>query len=181
MDETDETAPIHRLSYTLVPEDWLAFEFCAAKLTCPMKMVMTVIIGLAGLAVGALPDTLAATLWWLAAIFILLVGAIAALIYPTWVIRRRAKQWAGQSGAFDLEERNGFLTERGPKGLRHITSADMAEVMWSEGHLFIRTRDRPVIIPLAAFADKDEMMQIGQRLQECARHARLEKGLPLAR
>ena len=175
MDVSETTKPVRRLSYELGPADWLAYEFQTTTLTWSMKAVMTVIIGIAGLAVGALPDTLGSALWWLATIFLLLVGAISALMFPTWAIRRRAAAWPQQTGKVVLEEQNDVVTEQGPAGTRSLDRADLIGVVQGTEHLFIRTANRPVIVPASAFADREKMIEYGRHLDGIVKQARLQR------
>ena len=159
------------LRYTLGPADRLAFAMLRHQLTGWEKLRLLVILGIAGLLAGMLPEAMGAVAWWAAVAVILGVGAAAAILWSNVEIRRKAAALDVPDGAVELDDRGDILSERSATGEREIAIEDVAQVVTTDRHVFIRAGLRPVIIPAAAFVDGQDMAAFAAALDE-ARRAR---------
>lgn len=170
--DAENERPARKLSYRLEHADLVACEFQTAKLDLPMKAVLTIIVGVGGLIVAALPETMSRFLWWGITLAILAVAALAALVFPTWAIRRRAGRLKTPQGDTVVEDRGSHIVETTADDSRTLRLDEIADVLFGPDHLFLMTSARPIILPVAAFVDLDDMNYYGLQLSRDAKQAR---------
>ncbi len=170
MQETP-SRPKRVLRYTLGPADRLAFAILRHELSGWEKLRLLVIVGVAGLTAGMLPEDMGAVMWWASVAAILGVGAAGAILWSNLEVRRKAAALGIPDGAVELEDLGDRLSERSADGVRDVAVEDVAQVVTTVGHVFIRAGVRPVIIPAAAFASPAEMAAFAQRWDRASRDA----------
>ena len=99
------------------------------------------------------------------------VGAAGAILWSNLEVRRKAAALGIPDGAVELEDLGDRLSERSADGVRDVAVEDVAQVVTTVGHVFIRAGVRPVIIPAAAFASPAEMAAFAQRWDRASRDA----------
>ncbi|HHZ10264.1 MAG TPA: hypothetical protein GX405_15960 [Rhizobiales bacterium] len=160
-DKTVRSEPV--LRYTLGPADRLAFAILRHELTGWEKFRLLVVVGLAGVAASLLPDDMGKAARWASVAAILVAGAAAAILLSNLEVRRRANRLGIADGAVELHDLGDRLSERSASGVREVGVADIAQVTVTDRHVFIRTGERPVIVPAAAFADREAMTAFAAR------------------
>ncbi len=163
--------PEQVLRYTLGPADRLAFAILRHQLTGWEKFRLLVVVGIAGAPASLLPDDMGAVARWASVAAILVVGAAAAILLSNLEVRRRAKGLGIADGAVELHDLGDRLSEHSAQGVRDVAAEDVAQVVTTAGHVFIRAGARPVIIPASAFADREDMMAFAARWNEASRAA----------
>lgn len=159
------------LRYTLGPADSLAFAILRHELTGWQKLRLLVIVGLSGLATGMLPTDIGAVYWWAAVAAILGIGAAGAILWSNLEVRRKAARLGIPGGAIELCDLGDRLSERSAQGVREVKVEDVAQVVATAGHVFIRVGVRPLVIPASAFADRADMMAFAAHWDEASRAA----------
>ena len=157
------------LRYALGPADRLAFAVLPRELTLWEKLRLLVIVGVAGLLAGMLPEDMGRFAWWASAAAILVVGGAGAILWSNIEVRRKAAALGVPEGEVELEDCGDYLQERAADGVRDFSSGDIAQVVVTAGHVFIRAGDRPLIVPAAAFAARAEMEAFARRWQAASR------------
>lgn len=128
-------------------------------------------IVLAGVLVGILPDTWPAYLWWSVASGIVAVNAALAIVWGNLAIRREVSRFRLPKNPVVLEEWQDRLVERSGSGSRSVHYDEIAQVIETEGHVFLRIRDIPFIVPRGAFADRNDMAAFARRVDEASMKA----------
>lgn len=159
------------LRYALGPADRLAFAVLPRELTLWEKLRLLVIVGVAGLLAGMLPEDMGRLAWWASVAAILVVGGAGAILWSNIEVRRKAAALAVPDGAVELEDCGDHLAEHSADGVRSVSGEDIAQVVATASHVFVRAGDRPLIVPAAAFADRAEMEAFAQRWDTASRDA----------
>ncbi len=164
-------SPERVLRYTLGPADRLAFALLRHELTGWEKLRLLVIVGISGLTAGMLPEDMDPVAWWASVAAILVVGGAAAVLWSNLEVRRKAARLGTPDGAVELEDLGDRLSERSADGVRDVAAGEVAQVVTTAGHVFIRTPTRPLIVPAAAFAGREAMAAFAERWDEASRAA----------
>jgi len=164
--------PLSTYRFSLTPADRLAFAMLRRELTGWEKFRLIIIVGIAGLAAGMLPEDMGAIAWWATVAIILLIGAAAAILWSNVEVRRRARALDAPKGDMVVEEWGDHIAVRSEKGTQNLAYEQIGNVVISDAHVFILFHGGPVILPLRAFADAVEMRAFGEtvdrRSQESA-------------
>jgi hypothetical protein len=163
--------PERVLRYSLGPADRLAFVMLRHELRGWEKLRLLAVVGVAGLATGLLPEGMGAVAWWAAAIAIMSAGAAAAILWSNLEVRRKAARLGVPDGAIELHDLGDRLSEHSAHGTREVAAAEVAQVIATDRHIFVRTADRPLIVPAAAFADREDMAAFAERWDAASRDA----------
>jgi hypothetical protein len=149
--------PIRTLSYSLTRADALAYKLLKHELTGWEKFRLLVLIGCGGLVTGLLPDDLASAVWWTIVVLVLGLSGVLAIVWTNVLVRRQTAAMPIPQGVVHLEEWDDHLAEKSAKGVRFVAHETIAQVIRTEGHIFIREGAVPLIIPKTAFEDAEDM------------------------
>lgn len=136
------------------------------ELTGFEKFRFLVWVVLAGMLVGLLPDAWPAYLWWIAASGIVAANAGLAILSANLAIRRAVVRFALPENPVVLEEWQDRLLENSGSGSRSVGYDEIAQVIETEDHVFLRIREIPLIVPRGAFADPEDMAAFARRVDE---------------
>jgi hypothetical protein len=156
MNEAPHT-PIRTLSYSLTRADALAYKLLKHELTGWEKFRLLVFVGCGGLIVGMMPDDLSPAIWWTIAVVVMGLFGVLAVVWTNVSVRRQAAAIPLPEGVVELEEWGDHLVEKSAKGVRHVACETIAQVIRTDGHIFIREGAVPLIVPKTAFEDAEDM------------------------
>jgi hypothetical protein len=162
----DAQVPIRTLDYSVSRADALAFTMLRHELTGWDKFRLLVVVGVAGLLAGLVPDDLGRTAWWLAVGVILALGAGAAILWTNIDVRRRASALPIPVGQVSLRQWDDHLSQHHATWVRRVDYDRILHVTCTQGHVFIRVDEVPVILPAAAFANMDDMQAFAADIDE---------------
>ncbi|MDI6025576.1 hypothetical protein QBK99_05080 [Corticibacterium sp. UT-5YL-CI-8] len=160
--------PIRTLSFRLTRADFLAYEMLPRELSGKMKLALMVIVGCGGIMIGLLPDTISTGAWYASAAVILMIAGAAAVAFTNWVPRRRASKHAVPQGEVVLEEWGDHLSQIADGRHRNIAMETIAQVLVFGERVFIRVGMEPVIVPLSAFEDENDMKAFAAAVDEAS-------------
>lgn len=165
--------PLSTYRFTLTPADRLAFAMLRRELTGWEKFRLIVIIGIAGMAAGLLPEDMRPLAWWATVALILLTGAAAAILWSNVEVRRRATALGVPKGEIVVEEWGDHIAVRSEKGAQNLAYDQIGNVVVSDAHVFILYHGGPLILPLRAFADAGAMRAFGEVVDRRSHEAAL--------
>jgi hypothetical protein len=163
--------PTRVLRYTLGPADRLAFAMLRHELTGWEKLRLLVILGVAGLLAGMLPEDMGAMAWWAAVALILGFGAATAILWSNLEIRRKAAALNVPKGAVETEEWVDRLVVRSQAGTQDLAYELIGQVIITDAHVFILYDRGPTIVPLRAFEDLQAMRAFGEAIDRRSEEA----------
>lgn len=158
--------PIRTLGYTVTRADALAFTMLRHELTGWDKLRLLALIGVAGLLAGMVPHEIGRLFWWIAIAAILGVAAIAAIVWTNLDVRRKAASLPVPAGQVMLRQWDDHLSEHHAAGVRRVDYDRISHVVCTQSHVFIRADAVPVIVPLAAFKDTEDMRAFAADIDE---------------
>ncbi|MGB6117223.1 MAG: hypothetical protein WBF87_03300 [Mesorhizobium sp.] len=158
--------PLRVLQFQLSRKDAHAFASLGRELRGSEKFQMLVVIGLVGLPIGLLPDDMSSPLWWSIAVATIVAGGALALVWLRVLVRRDGSAIPVPDGPVTLEQFPDRLVETSALGTRTFAMTDIAQVIATDTHLFVRTTQRPLIVPSAAFADRADLDRFAAWLDE---------------
>jgi hypothetical protein len=167
----DAGAPIRTLTYAVARADALAWTVLRHELTGWDKLRLLLLISVAGLAAGMVPRTLDPVTWWSIVLGILGAAAVAAIVWTNVDVRRKAAALPIMTGPATLMQWQDRLTEHRSSGRRDVDIDRITQVVVTERHLFIREGAVPLIIPVAAFRDLEDMRAFAADLDEKSKQA----------
>jgi len=163
-----------RFVFRLAPVDMIAYEMAVHRLDWRTRVVLTVMVGIAGLTVAALPAGMPTWLWWTLAV-VLLAGAVAAsVVYTNLGIRRRVRAHVLPAGDTTVELRPDAVFEAAGGRERAVPYAALGGLVETPGQLFLKAAQGPVVLPLAAFEGADDMAAVAEWLRDKVFRARRE-------
>ena len=163
--------PIRTLAYTVSRADALAFAVLRHELTGWDKLRLLLLISAAGLLAGIIPQDIGPVLWWTSIVAILVVAGVAAVVWTNLDVRRKAATLPIVEGHATLDQWEDRLTEHRLSGTRQVDIDRITQVVCTDRHVFIREGALPVIIPLAAFRDQEDMQDFAADIDERSRQA----------
>lgn len=158
--------PIRTLAYTVSRADALAFAVLRHELTGWDKLRLLILISLAGLLAGFVPHDIGPMLWWSAIVAILGGAGVAAIVWTNFDVRRKAASLPIVEGRATLDQWEDHLLEHRAFGTRRVDMDMIAQVVCTDRHVFIREGALPVIIPLAAFRDQEDMQDFAADIDD---------------
>lgn len=167
----DNGAPIRTFTYTVTRADALAWAVLRHELTGWDKLRLLLLISVAGLAAGMVPRTLDPVAWWSIVLGILAAAAVAAIVWTNVDVRRKAAALPVATGPMTLMQWEDRLTEHHSSGRRDVDIDRITQVVVAERHLFIREGTAPLIIPVAAFRDMEDMRAFAADIDQRSRRA----------
>lgn len=167
----DSQAPVRTLAYTVARADALAFTMLRHELSGWDKFRLLVLIGLAGLAAGMVPEDIGPLLWWAVVGLILAAGGAAAILWTNVDVRRKAAALPIPAEQVTLRQWEDHLAEHHAAGVRRVDYDRIAGVTCTQAHVFIRADSVPVIVPLAAFGIREEMQAFADDIDERSRRS----------
>ena len=170
MDEAPHI-PIRTLSYSLTRADALAYKLLKHELTGWEKFRLLVFVGCGGLIVGLMPDDLSPAVWWTVAVLMLGLFGVLAIVWTNIVVRRQAAAIPLPDGVVELEEWGDRLVERSAGSVRFVAFETIAQVIRTDGHIFIREGAVPLIVPKTAFANADDMRIFAEGIDNASERA----------
>jgi len=163
--------PLAVYRFSLTPADRLAFAMLRRELTGWEKFRLLVIVGIAGLIAGILPEDMRPIAWWAAVALILSAGAAAAILWSNIEIRRKAARLDAPKGEILVEEWGDQLVVRSDKDTQYLSYDQIGNVVVSDTHVFILHHGAPVIVPLRAFEDRQAMGAFAEVVDKRSREA----------
>jgi hypothetical protein len=163
--------PIRTLSCSLTRADALAYKLLKHELTGWEKFRLLGFIGCGGLIVGLMPDDLPPAVWWTVAVVVMSLFGVLAIVWTNVAVRRQAAAIPLPDGVVELEEWGDHLAERSATGVRSIAFETIAQVIRTEGHIFIREGAVPLIIPKTAFNDAEDMRVFAEGIEHASDRA----------
>jgi hypothetical protein len=164
-------SPIRTLSYSLTRADALAYKLLKHELTGWEKFRLLVFVGCGGLIVGLMPDDLSPAVWWTIAVLVMGLFGVLAIVWTNVSVRRQAAAIPLPEGVVELEEWSDRLIERSAVGVRSVAFEQIAQVIRTDGHIFIREGAAPLIIPKTAFNDAEDMRVFAEGIDKASDRA----------
>lgn len=168
--------PSRQFVFRLAAADIIAYEVRVQTLDRRTKLLLVVFVGVAGLILTALPDSLPAWIWGSLAGVAVIASLAAAIIYPNLQARRRAAAWKLPSGETTVIIGPDGVTETADGHGRRIPYRAIAGVAEGAGHLFLTTAQGPVILPAHVFRDAADYAAVSDAVREAAFRARKAVG-----
>lgn len=163
--------PIRTLAYTVSRADALAFAVLRHELTAWDKLRLLLLISVAGLLAGIVPRDIGPALWWTSIVALLVGAGVAAVVWTNLDVRRKAATLPIVEGQATLDQWEDRLIEHRLSGTRQVDVDRIVQVVCTDRHIFIREGALPVIIPLAAFRDQEDMQDFAADIDERSRQA----------
>lgn len=155
-----------RYRFRLSRSDMIAYEIAAQRLDWRTRVVLTLMVGLAGLTVAVLPESVPAWLWWVLTAS-LLAGAMAASVaYTNMGIRRRASSHRLPESETTVALLPEGIFEEADGRDRTVPYAAIGGLFETPAHLLLKAAQGPVVLPLAAFDGPVEMAGAAEWLRE---------------
>jgi hypothetical protein len=164
-------SPIRTLSYSLTRADALAYKLLKHELTGWEKFRLLVFVGCGGLIVGLMPDDLSPAVWWTIAVLVMGLFGVLAIVWTNVSVRRQAAAIPLPEGVVELEEWSDRLIERSAVGVRSVAFEQIAQVIRTDGYIFIREGAAPLIIPKTAFNDAEDMRVFAEGIDKASDRA----------
>lgn len=169
------TEPLHTLTYTLTTTDALAFETLPRELVGWRKWLLLVWLAVAGGLVAFLPAEWVGPEWgwrfWLAALVLVGIAYGLATAVMTLATHRRARRRVPAPSVVTLEQWGDHLAVTIGGRQQFIAYETIADVAIGKSHVFITAPPEALIVPLSAFADRDEMTAFGEDIDRLSHEA----------
>ncbi len=167
--------PLLTLTYTLTTADALAYEALPRELIGWRKWLLLVWLAVAGGLVAFLPAEWVGPEWgwrfWLAALVLVGLAYGVATLVMTLATRRRARRRVAAPMIATLQQWGDHLAVTTAEQQLFIAYETIADVAIGKAHVFITAPPEALIVPLSAFADRDEMMAFGDHVDRLSREA----------
>jgi len=158
--------PLLTLTYSLTSADALAYEAQPRELVGWRKWLLLLWLAAAGGSVAFLPAEWIGPEWgwrfWLIALALVGVAYAIATIVMTLATRRRARRRVPLPTVATLEQWGDHLAMRLGERQLFVAYETIAAVTIGKAHVFITAPPDALIVPLTAFADRDEMVAFGE-------------------
>jgi hypothetical protein len=135
-------SPIRTLSYSLTRADALAYKLLKHELT-----------------------------GWTIAVLVMGLFGVLAIVWTNVSVRRQAAAIPLPEGVVELEEWSDRLIERSAVGVRSVAFEQIAQVIRTDGYIFIREGAAPLIIPKTAFNDAEDMRVFAEGIDKASDRA----------
>jgi hypothetical protein len=169
------TEPLLTLAYTLTTADALAYEALPREMVGWRKWVLLVWLAAAGGSVAFLPEEWIGPEWgwrfWLAALVLVGVAYGLASLVMTRATSRRARRRIPAPTVATLEQWGDHLAARIGERELFVAYETIAAVTIGKAHVFVAAPPEVLIVPLTAFADRDEMLAFGEDVNRLSREA----------
>jgi hypothetical protein len=167
-----------RYRFRLSRSDLIAYEIAAQRLDWRMRVVLTLMIGLAGLTVAVLPESVPAWLWWTVTVCLLAGAMGASVVYTNMGIRRRAAAHRLPEGETTVALLAEGIFEEADGRDRTVPYGAIGGLFETPGHLLLKAAQGPVVLPLAAFDGQAEMAAAAEWLRERIFRAKRQAAMP---
>lgn len=144
----------------------IAYEIATQRLDWRTRVMLTLMVGLAGVTVAVLPDSLPGWLWWGVTALLLAVATVASVVYTNVGIRRRAAAHRLPAGDTTVALLPEGIFEEADGSDRTVPYAAIAGLFETPVQVSLKVAQGPVILPLAAFDDPAEMAGVAEWLRE---------------
>jgi hypothetical protein len=158
--------------FRLSRADMVAYEIAVRRLDWRTRVILTLMVGLAGLTVAVLPDSLPSWIWWALTVLLLAGAMTGSVVFTNMDIRRRAVVHRLPGGDTTVELRGDGVFEAADGSDRLVPYRAVEGVFETPGHLFLKVAEGPVAIPLSAFAADGDMAATAEWLRERVFRAR---------
>lgn len=169
------TEPILTLIYTLTTADALAYEALPREMVGWRKWLLLVWLAVAGGSVAFLPAEWIGPEWgwrfWLIALALVGLAYAIATVVMTLATRRRARRRIPAPMVATLEQWGDHLALTIGERQLFIAYETIADVAIGKAHVFVTAPPEVLIVPLTAFADRDEMRAFGEDIDRQSREA----------
>lgn len=167
--------PLLTLTYTLTTADALAYEALPREMVGWRKWLLLVWLAAAGGSVAFLPAEWIGPEWgwrfWLIALVLVGFAYAIATVVMTLATHRRARRRIPAPTVVSLEQWGDHLTAHSGERQLSIAYETIAAVTIGKAHVFITAPPEALIVPLTAFADRDEMLAFGEGIDLKSREA----------
>ena len=167
--------PILTLTYTLTTADALAYEALPREMVGWRKWLLLVWLAVAGGLVAFLPTEWVGPEWgwrfWLAALVLIGIAYALAAAAMTLATRRRARKRIPAPTVATLEQWGDHLAVTVGGRQLFVAYETIADVAIGKSHVFITAPPEALIVPLSAFADRDEMTAFGEDIDRLSHEA----------
>lgn len=169
------TPPLLTLTYTLTTADALVYEALPREMVGWRKWVLLVWLAAAGGMVAFLPGEWIGPEWgwrfWLIALVLVGVAYGVATAAMTLAMRRRARRRIPAPMVVTLEQWGDHLAVSISGRQLFVAYESIADVAIAKAHIFITAPPEALIVPLTAFADRDEMVEFGEHIDRLSHDA----------
>ncbi|WP_439599780.1 hypothetical protein [Devosia sp.] len=169
------TEPLLTLTYTLTTADALAYEALPRELIGWRKWLLLVWLAVAGGLVAFLPVEWIGPEWgwrfWLAALVLVGLAYGVATLVMTLATHRRARRRVPAPMVVTLQQWGDHLAVTTAERQLFVAYETIADVAIGKAHVFITAPPEALIVPLSAFADRDEMVAFGDHVDRLSREA----------
>lgn len=169
------TEPRRVLTYTLTTADALVYETQPRELIGWRKWALLLWLAAAGGAVAFLPTEWVGPEWgwrfWLAAFVLVGLAYAIATAVMTLARHRRARRRVPAPMVVTLQQWGDHLAVTTAERQLFIAYETIADVAIGTAHVFITAPPEALIVPLSAFADRDEMVAFGEHVDRLSREA----------
>ena len=167
--------PLLTLTYTLITADALAYEALPREMVGWRKWLLLVWLAVAGGSVAFLPAEWIGPEWgwrfWLIALVLVGLAYAIATVVMTLATHRRARHRVPTPTVATLEQWGDHLAVTIGERQLFVAYETIAAVTIGKAHVFITAPPEMLIVPLTAFADRDEMLAFGEDIDRQSREA----------
>ena len=169
------TEPLLTLTYTLTTADALAYETLPRELLGWRKWLLLLWLAAAGGVTAFLPAEWIGPEWgwrfWLVALALVGLAYGFATMVMTLATHRRARRRIAAPTVATLEQWGDHLAQSIGDRQRFVAYETIAAVAIGKAHVFVTAPPEVLIVPLSAFADRDEMVAFGEDVDRLSREA----------
>lgn len=169
------TEPLLTLTFTLTTADALAYETLPRELVGWRKWLLLVWLAAAGGVTAFLPAEWIGPEWgwrfWLVALLLVGIAYGLATVVMTLATHRRARRRVPAPTVVVLEQWGDHLSASVGGRQLFIAYETIADVAIGKAHVFVTAPPEALIVPLSAFADRDEMAAFGEDVDRLSREA----------
>lgn len=167
--------PLLTLTYTLTTADALAYEALPREMVGWRKWLLLVWLAVAGGMVAFLPAEWIGPEWgwrfWLIALLLVGIAYAIATVVMTLATRRRARRRIPAPAVVTLEQWGDHLALTIGERQQFVAYETIADVAIGKAHVFVTAPPQVLIVPLTAFADRDELVAFGEDIDLKSRQA----------
>ncbi len=167
--------PLLTLTYTLTTADALAYEALPREMVGWRKWLLLVWLAVAGGMVAFLPAEWIGPEWawrfWLIALLLVGITYAIATVVMTLATKRRARHRIPAPAVVTLEQWGDHLALTIGERQQFVAYETLADVAIGKAHVFITAPPQVLIVPLTAFADRDELVAFGEDIDLKSREA----------
>lgn len=158
--------------FQLTPADVIAYEVRTQVLDWRIKLMLLLLVSIAGLVLSALTASIPAWLWWSLAALAAIAALAAAVIYPNIQLRRRAAAYRLPVGDTVVTIERDAVTESAEGRTRRVSWRAIKSIAEGPGHLFLTTQEGPIILPYGAFDDEADFLATSEAIREAVFRAK---------